>query len=64
MSQTQPTSSMRKGKTSRDRANGAFQQNAQNKAARAAWCQSSNRTQAGFPSHTCNGKKSRALRGA
>lgn len=56
----------RQGKTRVDMKANAKQQNANNKAARAMW-QNATRGQAmadasKFPSHTCNGKKSRAYR--
>jgi hypothetical protein len=51
------------GKTERDRKNGAFQRNAENKAARAAWQADSNK-KAVFPLYTCNGKKSQSIRKA
>jgi hypothetical protein len=52
---------IRSGKTARDRADGAFKRNADNKAIRAAWQKDSNKN-AAFPAHTCNGQATRALR--
>jgi hypothetical protein len=55
------------GKTRKDKAAGAFAQNAANKAERAEWV----RTTASianwkgnpkFPTHTCNGRKTQALK--
>lgn len=51
---------IRFGKTRRDREAGNQQQNHQNKIARARWSRGDDEV---FPSGTCNGKKSRALRG-
>lgn len=51
------------GKTKKDRLRGVAAQNAANKAARAAYDRNSSRRASDFPAHTCNGKKSRALRG-
>lgn len=57
----------RPGKTASDRASGATDRNRANKAERAAWC-NENRGKGSkrspFPFHTCNGKRSRALRKA
>lgn len=60
----------RNKKTIRDRARGAHRRNQENKAARAEWSRevkasagSRNTKAIEFPSHTCNGKKTRALRG-
>ena len=52
---------VRTGKTAKDKANGAFAKNAENKALRAAWRNTStgSRSNANFPRHTCNGKKNR-----
>lgn len=57
----------RKGKTRRDRDNGAHATNHSNKEARAEytrWCKATSSVTAkpNFPLHTCNGKRSRALR--
>ena len=51
---------VRHGKTAKDKALGCQAQNEANKAARAAWCRGDESV---FPVGTCNGKKSRALRG-
>ena len=57
---------MVKGKTQRDRENGAFEKNRQNKAERAAWQQAmranGHREAIPFPAHTCNGKRNRFLK--
>lgn len=52
------------GKTKKDRANGAAAQNAANKAERAAYDRDGNAKASGFPWHTCNGKRTQALRKA
>jgi hypothetical protein len=51
---------IRTGKTARDRANGAFKRNADNKQQREAWQKDTNKA-AKFPAHTCNGQATRAL---
>lgn len=58
---------VRRGKTARDRANGAHATNRANKEQRAEyvrWCKATSSVTAkpNFPLHTCNGKRSRALR--
>lgn len=45
------------GKTRKDVLAGAAASTAHNKAVRAEWRQSADRTAAGFPTHTCNGKR-------
>ena len=50
------------GKTKRDRASGAHERNASNKSERADWCNDSKASAGNFPLHTCNGKRTRALR--
>jgi len=50
---------IRTGKTQKDRESGAFVRNAENKAKRATWSQSSTSTNANFPRETCNGKRNR-----
>jgi len=47
------------GKTSRDRASGAFSRNASNKASRASWEGDVKATNDRFPASTCNGSKNR-----
>lgn len=54
---------VRHGKTRRDAANGNHKRNYDAKQARGTWCNDTRATAASFPSHTCDGKKSRALRG-
>ena len=50
----------KQGKTTRDRASGAFSRNASNKASRASWeNETSGHTNEKFPSHTCAGQKNR-----
>ena len=56
---------IRSGKTQKDRNDGAFKRNADNKTLRDDWLQK-NRGKNGnptpFPTHTCNGHRTRALR--
>jgi len=54
----------RKGKTRRDRENGAHARNIDNKEARANWQNDSKATNdaKSFPYGTCNGKRNRALK--
>lgn len=54
---------VRQGKTRKDAANGNKKRNHEFKMARGAWCGDSKARAESFPSHTCNGKRSRALRG-
>lgn len=51
------TQTFRPGKTQRDKASGAHARCIANKAARAAWQQSSNKEK--FPWNTCNGKRNK-----
>lgn len=54
---------VRKGKTARDRARGAFERNAANKRMRADyqqdWLSKGNKSGKAFPKDTCNGKRNR-----
>ena len=54
---------MQLGKTARKRQSGAPQRNVANKALRAEWQQrdSKHRTNAQFPTQTCNGQKNRSV---
>ena len=54
-------SKVRKGKTERKRANGAFSRNESNKAARVAWQHDSSSNNKTFPAATCNGRKNRSV---
>lgn len=53
---------VRNGKTRKDRENGNHKRNHENKQARGTWCQDTKARAESFPSHTCNGKRSVALR--
>jgi len=50
---------IRKGKTNRDRLNGAKAKNLQNRESRAMWQNDSKRTAQNFPYASCNGKRNR-----
>ena len=54
----------RPGKTARDRANGNQARTRSNRAVLGAWHKLSNsdKSTTAFPSHVCNGRKTRALR--
>lgn len=52
------------GKTKRNRDNGAATRNAANKAERAAYDRDGSAKASSFPWHTCNGKRTQALRRA